>query len=125
MSHNSTPYAYYPQGTYAYAPQEYNAAYAYGYQALPSSYLVHTDDPAYYYPPQAPGTFESWVDFRNSGYLKGFVVGAAAALILTNPTVQKALVGGVVKIWSAVQGGVEEVKEQIQDIRAEMSQKES
>ncbi|TWI75669.1 hypothetical protein LZ24_00722 [Desulfobotulus alkaliphilus] len=125
MSHNNTPYYTYPQTGYTYAPQEYNTAYAYGYQAVPNEYLVHSDGQTYYYPPQAPGTFESWVDFRNSGYLKGFVVGAAAALVLTNPTIQKALVGGVVKIWSAVQGGVEEVKEQIHDIRAEMSQKDS
>lgn len=67
---------------------------------------------------------ESWFNFRNSGYLKGFVVGAGLALVLTNPTVQKALVSGAVRVWSAVQGGVEEVKEQIQDIKAEMSQKE-
>lgn len=71
-----------------------------------------------------PGTFESWFNFHNSGYLKGFVVGAGVALILTNPSVQKALVAGAVKLWSTVQGGVEEVKEQIQDIKAEMSQKD-
>jgi len=69
------------------------------------------------------GGAESWVNFRNPSYLKGFVVGAGVALVLSNPAVQKALVTGVVKLWSTVQGGVEEVKEQIQDIKAEMSQK--
>jgi len=73
---------------------------------------------------EAPSSLETWFNFRNSGYLKGFVIGAGAALVLTNPTVQKAVVAGAVKIWSTVQGGVEEVKEQIQDIKAEMSQKE-
>lgn len=71
---------------------------------------------------QSTGFAGGWLNFSNTGYLKGFAVGAAAALVLTNPTVQKALVTGVVKIWSAVQGGVEEVKEQIQDVKAEMSQ---
>lgn len=74
-------------------------------------------------PPQ-PGFMDNWLDFKNTGYLRGFAVGAGLVLLLTNPTLQKALVSGVVKVWSAVQGGVEEVKEQIQDIKAEMSQKE-
>ena len=71
-----------------------------------------------------PGFMDTWFNFNNSGYLRGFAVGAGMVLLLTNPAIQKALVSGVVKIWSAVQGGVEEVKEQIQDIKAEMSQKE-
>ncbi len=71
-----------------------------------------------------PGFMENWLDFKNTGYLRGFAVGAGLVLLLTNPALQKALVSGVVKVWSTVQGGVEEVKEQIQDIKAEMSQKE-
>lgn len=63
-----------------------------------------------------------WFEFSNAGYLKGFLVAAGATLILTNPVIQKALVRGTVKLWSLVQGGVEEVKEQFQDIKAEMSQ---
>lgn len=64
----------------------------------------------------------SWFEFSNSGYLKGFLIGAGATLVLTNPTVQKSMVRGTVKIWSLLQGGVEEVKEQFQDIKAEMSE---
>lgn len=75
-------------------------------------------------PATTTGFAGGWLNFGNAGYLKGFAIGAAAALVLTNPTVQKALVTGAVKIWSAVQGGVEEVKEQIQDVKAEMSQEE-
>ncbi len=66
---------------------------------------------------------QSWFDFRNSGYLKGFVVGAGLTLVLTNPAVQKAMVQAGVRLWSTVQGGMEEVKEQIHDVKAEMSQK--
>lgn len=71
----------------------------------------------------SPYGLESWFNFRNSGYLKGFVVGAGLALVLTNPAVQKAMVSAGVRLWSTVQGGVEEVKEQIQDVKAEMSRK--
>lgn len=65
-----------------------------------------------------------WLEFSNAGYMKGLLIGAGATLVLTNPAVQKALVRGSVKLWSLVQGGVEEVKEQFQDIKAEMSQEE-
>lgn len=67
---------------------------------------------------------ESWFNFRNTGYLKGFVIGAGLALVLTNTTVQKTLATGAVRLWTAVQGGVEEVKEHVQDIKAEMSGQE-
>lgn len=66
----------------------------------------------------------SWFDFSSSGYLKGFLIGAGATLLLTNSTIQKALIRGTVKAWSFVQGGMEEVKEQFQDVKAEMSQEE-
>ena len=36
---------------------------------------------------------------------------------------QRAVVKGAVALWSSVQGSVEEVKEQIEDIKAEMSMK--
>ena len=57
------------------------------------------------------------------GYAKGLLLGAAATYLLTNPKVQKAVVKGAVALWSSVQGSVEEVKEQIEDIKAEMSMK--
>ncbi|MFW5899621.1 MAG: YtxH domain-containing protein [Desulfovermiculus sp.] len=66
----------------------------------------------------------SWFAFSNPGYMKGFLLGAGATLVLTNPRVKKAMLRGTVKLWSMVQGGVEEVKEQFQDVQAEMSQKE-
>lgn len=64
---------------------------------------------------------ETWFQFSNSGYLKGFLIGAGATLVLTNPMVQKTLVRGALKVWSLAQGGVEEAKEQVRDIKAEMS----
>lgn len=71
-----------------------------------------------YYPVQG-NNLRSWFDYKNQAYIKGAVVGAAATLILTNPTVKKALVKGVVGIWETLQGGVEEFKEQIRDVQAE------
>ena len=76
----------------------------------------------------APATTESslasWVNVTNTDYLKGLALGAGVALVATNPTVQKAVVSGAVKLWAALQGGVEELKEQVQDAKAEISQQD-
>lgn len=70
----------------------------------------------------APGTgLASWFNVTQPAYLKGLLLGAGVALVVTNPTVQKALIGGAVRVWAAVQGGVEEMKEQIEDVKAELS----
>ncbi|WP_034633507.1 hypothetical protein [Maridesulfovibrio bastinii] len=69
-------------------------------------------------------TLGDWFNFRDSTYLKGFALGAGIALVASNPTVQKAVISGAVKAWAAVQGGFEEIKEQIQDAKAELSQPE-
>jgi hypothetical protein len=70
------------------------------------------------------GGIGSWFNFSDTVYLKGFAIGAGVTLLLTNSAVQKALVRGSVKLWSLVQGGVEEVKEQFRDVKAELSQEE-
>ncbi len=66
----------------------------------------------------------SWFNFTSADYLKGLALGAGVALVATNPTVQKAVVSGAVKVWAALQGGVEELKEQVQDAKAELSQED-
>jgi hypothetical protein len=76
------------------------------------------------YYPQATGSWtQGWLAVTDPGYVKGLLLGAALTYLMTNPKVQRAVVKGVVTLWSTVQGGVEEVKEQIQDIKAEMSMK--
>lgn len=112
----------YPRSAHPAFSQGSQAQHQPGQPAAPAH--QHAADGFYGYEAEGPYGLESWFNFRNSGYLKGFAVGAGVALVLTNPAVQKALVAGAVKVWSTVQGGVEEVKEQIQDIKAEMSQKE-
>ncbi|PIE68766.1 MAG: hypothetical protein CSA21_05730 [Deltaproteobacteria bacterium] len=108
-----------------YAPQQYYAADATHTQAVEPKHI--NEDPSLYkygeVPAPATGV-NSWLDFSNAGYVKGLVLGAGATLLLTNPTVQKAVVRSTVKLWSFIQGGVEEVKEQFHDIKAEMGQEE-
>ncbi len=123
----AVPQQYAPSQGYAapqYAsPQGYVAADATHSQAEEPKHTK--EDPALYKYGEVPATgVNSWFDFSNSGYLKGLVLGAGATLLLTNPTVQKAVVRSTVKLWSFVQGGVEEVKEQFHDIKAEMSQQD-
>ncbi len=78
----------------------------------------------YYYQAQSPYSgVSSWFAFTDPGYLKGLLLGAGVTLLLTNPTVQKNMVRGAVKLWSGVQYGMEEIKEQIQDMKAELSLK--
>lgn len=84
--------------------------YQYGYG---ETYTPAEGDPA------TANWSRGWFTFSDSRYLKGFLVGAGAAVILTNPVVQKTLLKGVVKLWSGVECGIEEVKEQIKDFKAE------
>ncbi len=59
-------------------------------------------------------------NFSNDRFLKGLLIGAAAAYLLTNESVQRTAIKGVVKAWSMLQGGVEEIKERFQDAEAEI-----
>lgn len=56
----------------------------------------------------------------NDRFLKGLLVGAAAAYLLTNETVQRTAIKGAVKAWSLLQGGIEELKERFHDAEAEI-----
>ena len=62
------------------------------------------------------------MNFRDQQFWKGALLGAAVALLVTNETVQKSVIKGAAKVVSAVQGGVQEVKEKFEDVRAEMHQ---
>jgi hypothetical protein len=99
------------------------------YHPQANTYYYQQDGSQYGYPPAGTGLpavsadgVSSWLAFSNTSYVKGLLIGAGATLLLTNSAVQKALVRASVKLWSFVQGGVEEVKEQFHDIKAEMSQ---
>jgi len=91
------------QAPYApFAPQP-----GYAYQALQTRA----------YPAQQSSAF---FNFSNDRFLKGLLIGAAATYILTNESVQRTAIKGVVKAWSMMQGGVEELKERFQDAEAEL-----
>jgi hypothetical protein len=53
-------------------------------------------------------------------FVRGLLIGAAAAYLLTNEEVQRTVIKGAVKLWSTVQGGVEEAKERFRDAEAEI-----
>jgi hypothetical protein len=89
---------HYPQAGYAQQPSYYATAYQ-------------------TYPQQQPSMLSG---LTNDRFLKGLLVGAAAAYILTNESGQRTAIKGAVKAWTAVQGGLEEVKERFQDAEAEL-----
>lgn len=56
------------------------------------------------------------LDFDDKDFWKGALVGAAAALLLTNDSVQRALFRGAVKGRDSVQEGVDKVKASINEV---------
>lgn len=52
--------------------------------------------------------------------VKGALIGAAATYLLTNEQVQRTAIKGAVRLWSLLQGGIEEVKERFGDAEAEL-----
>ncbi|MBK1646007.1 hypothetical protein CKO25_15390 [Thiocapsa imhoffii] len=85
-----------------------------GWAAMPG------DSAARYPRPSAPAPASSFFNFNNDRFLKGLLIGAAATYLLTNESVQRTAIKGVVQLWSAVQGGIEEAKERFHDAEAEL-----
>lgn len=76
-------------------------------------------------PARGPGASDhrprgAFLNLGNDRFLKGLLIGAAATYLLTNEQVQSAAIKGAVKVWSLLQGGVEEIKERFQDAEAEL-----
>ena len=100
-----------------------------GYQPPPATYPQPYGYPPYYgAPPAAPAHphdhllngLSSFFNFRDERFVKGAITGAALTFLLTNDAVQKNTIKSVVKFWSMLQGGVEEIKERFQDAEAEI-----
>lgn len=87
--------------------------YGPGYGAGPWWNGAAWQQPAAAAPAAAPGLL-------NDRFVRGLLIGAAAAYLLTNETVQRTAIKGVVRAWGLVQGGVEEVKERFHDAEAEV-----
>ena len=73
----------------------------------------------------ASSASSSFLNLGNDRFLKGLLIGAAAAYLLTNESVQRTAIKGVVKLWGGLQGGVEEIKERFHDAEAEIQASES
>lgn len=120
MSQHHPPHdmysAQYTQQPSPHAQQQYAAYQAQQYPAYPAQQ-------PYDGMCVSPTGLQSWVNFRDGHYLRGFLIGAGVAVLLTNPRVQQAAVKGAVTLWTSAQGAVEELKEKVQDFRAEMSHK--
>lgn len=82
------------------------------YAQGPTGYAGHP-----MYPPRYP---QQSGGLLNERFLKGLLIGAAAAYILTHENVQRTAIKGAVKAWSLLQGGVEELKERFRDAEAEI-----
>lgn len=107
QAHQGNAYTAYPAG---YPTGQYQATH---YQA--AQYQPQAAYPGVQYQTQTP-----FLNFSNDRFLKGLLIGAAAAYVLTNESVQRTAIKGVVKAWSMLQGGVEEIKERFQDAEAEI-----
>ncbi|AFL73346.1 hypothetical protein [Thiocystis violascens] len=73
-----------------------------------------------YYQQQQQQPVRSLLSMPNDRFVKGLLIGAAVTYLVTNEQVQRTLIKGVVKTWSLLQGGVEEVKERFGDAAAEL-----
>lgn len=117
------PAAYHAQagqggyGQGGYGQSAYGAAYPAG-QGQYAHYQGYEGYPGLPYQYQSQTT--PFFNFSNDRFLKGLLIGAAAAYILTNESVQRTAIKGVVKAWSMLQGGVEEIKERFHDAEAEI-----
>ena len=97
-------------GYAAYGSAAPGYGYAQGYGAMQAGAA---------YPRQAQQT-SPFLNFSNDRFLKGLLIGAAATYLLTNESVQRTAIKGVVQVWSALQGGIEEAKERFHDAEAEL-----
>lgn len=67
--------------------------------------------------PSGPASF---FQLDNDSFWKGILVGSLATLLLTNSTVKKGIMKTIIKASASVKGGVEELKEQLADVEAEV-----
>lgn len=57
---------------------------------------------------------------RSGRFLQGLLIGGVAAYLLSNEQVQQSVIRSAVRVWSTVQGGMEEMKERFRDAEAEL-----
>ncbi len=62
------------------------------------------------------------VNFRDQQFWKGALLGAAVTLVVTNESLQKGIMKTAARLYGAIQGGVQEMKEKFEDVQAELHQ---
>ncbi|MFP4154386.1 MAG: hypothetical protein ACOC00_07160 [Halothiobacillaceae bacterium] len=110
----NNPYAYgyvYPQGVSPYAMMSFPQGGAY-----PGAYAAWAGMP----PVAATPARANASSMPGSSFVKGALVGALAAYVLSNEHVQETMIHTAVKSWSVLQGGIEELKERFRDAEAEL-----
>ncbi len=112
-------YQQYPQ--YQSVPQNYEYYNQYATQQYPVQEVIPEQQAVEL---QKKSSLKSWFDFTDKNYIKGLLTGAGVAVVLGHPKVRKAIISGAVSTWDAVSCGFEELKEQVEDVRAEKGDKE-
>jgi hypothetical protein len=97
---------------YGSAHPGYGSAQGYGMTQAGYAYPQAAGQPMY--------RQSSFLNFTNDRFIKGLLIGAAATYLLTNESVQRTAIKGVVQVWSALQSGIEEAKERFHDAEAEL-----
>ncbi|MBN2964417.1 YtxH domain-containing protein [Sulfurospirillum sp. T05] len=67
-----------------------------------------------------PVVSETLGNFNTNDFLKGALIGAVATYLLTNENAQKAIFKTIAKGTQLFQTGMEEMKERMEDAKAEM-----
>lgn len=90
-------------------------------------YPVYPNSHPYGTPPYAPSMPAAGAapvtpasSMMGSSFVKGALIGAAAAYLLSNEQVQQSAIKTAVKSWAMLQGGIEEMKERFLDAEAEL-----
>lgn len=107
----------------AYQPPPANLYAA--YQSVPPVSMYQSAPAVAYAPMPAAATSLAAVpratpSLLSSSFVKGALIGAVAAYLLTNEKLQQGAIKTSVKAWSMLQGGVEEMKERFRDAEAEL-----
>lgn len=60
-------------------------------------------------------------NFNTAGFLRGLLIGAGVAYLLSNEKAQQSLFKAIVKAGNLLQSGTEELKERFEDAKAEVN----
>lgn len=100
--------------------QPTNYPYVYPY-LLPNGQVAYSPYPVQQQQPVQPAPTPAYRQANTRTHLlTGMVAGAAITYLLTNRQVQKGLSNTAGKVWGTVRGEMEEMKERMADLQAEL-----